>query len=807
MSAPRSVTPQRPCAVCHGHDGCSTTPDGLMLCRRRDGAQPGFRHLGPAQGDRSWHLYRREGDDRNGHHSATPRPSRPPLDWSTRADLFQRNLTVELRQELAQVLGVAEACILGLHVGYMIDDQGGAWTFPEQDGQGNFVGISRRWRDGRKRALPGGRRGLTIPDGWRDRPGPILLPEGASDVLALWSLNLCAVGRPSNMGGVDHLASLLHDLPGDRDIIVLGEHDPKPDGTWPGRDGARHTAQELARRLRRPVQWALPPGGAKDARAWLQAQADGAAADGQSERFMESLQIETIGTETETETETATTQPPEERQPVPDPDSPLVDNGFKNFFVQEIENEKGETKIILVGYAIQVLHAALQRLAGNWPKTANGMLFVEGPNLSPRWMKSSTETFAWIGGRLPTIGQRNGLQWMKGSDKVSEGQFHAFVVQNAEQYEAVEQIPHFPPMPNHYYMHPPLAGGGGAALRELLQRFNPATDADYDLIQTAFMTPFSGTEPGQRPAFLIQAEDEDQHGGRGTGKTTLAELVGRLCGGHVEMRSTDDWDRLVTRLLSPAALTKRVALLDNVKTLRFSWAELEAGITGAVISGRQLYVGEGRRPNTLTYFITLNGANLSKDMAQRCVPVVLKRPERYDAAWEEQTIALIETRRWEIIGDIIALLKAPAPALTKFSRWSTWERAVLSRVADPSECQKVIEERQAAIDEDQTEAEIVRDGFREELKHRGHNPDTEVIWIPSKVAAQIINRIENEDRRPTPRAIIRLYLMSIPELRRSNRAKARGCVWTGPDAAPDATAETIKPAPSPAYYPGGDWMK
>jgi len=29
----------------------------------------------------------------------------------------------------------------------------------------------------------------------------------------------------------------------------------------------------------------------------------------------------------------------------------------------------------------------------------------------------------------------------------------------------------------------------------------------------------------------------------------------------------------------------------------------------------------------------------------------------------------------------------------------TWEKAVLSRVADPSECQKVIEERQAAVDD------------------------------------------------------------------------------------------------------------
>jgi hypothetical protein len=259
------------------------------------------------------------------------------------------------------------------------------------------------------------------------------------------------------------------------------------------------------------------------------------------------------------------------------------------------------------------------------------------------------------------------------------------------------------------------------------------------------------------------------------------------------MRATDDWDRLVTRLLSPAALTKRVALLDNVKTLRFSWAELEAGITAAVISGRQLYVGEGRRPNTLTYFITLNGANLSKDMAQRCVPIILARPPKYDASWEEKTILLIETRRWEIIADIIALLKNPAAPLGRYSRWSLWEQAVLSRVADPSECQRVIEERQGAIDDDQTEADLVADGIREELARRGHNPDTEVIWISSADMARIVNQSENEKHRPYPRAMARLYLLKIPEIRKSNRTHAKGCVWTGSKAEPGVTAVNVHP--------------
>jgi hypothetical protein len=91
-----------------------------------------------------------------------------------------------------------------------------------------------------------------------------MIPEGPSDVLALTAMGIAAIGRPSNTGGVEMLAQLLADLPAERAIVVLGEYDPKPDGKWPGRDGAVKVAEELAARLGRTVFWALPPGGIKD---------------------------------------------------------------------------------------------------------------------------------------------------------------------------------------------------------------------------------------------------------------------------------------------------------------------------------------------------------------------------------------------------------------------------------------------------------------------------------------------------------------------------------------------------------------
>src|SRR5262249_36560151 len=95
-----------------------------------------------------------------------------------------------------------------------------------------------------------------------------LLPEGASNALALTALGLAAVGRPNNRAGVEHLAALLAGLPSGRQAIVVGDFDPKPTGDWPGRDGAVETAAALAARLGPPVHWGLPPEGIKDVRKW-----------------------------------------------------------------------------------------------------------------------------------------------------------------------------------------------------------------------------------------------------------------------------------------------------------------------------------------------------------------------------------------------------------------------------------------------------------------------------------------------------------------------------------------------------------
>jgi replicative DNA helicase len=255
----------------------------LIVCGRRTGDAPGFIYLGQSERDDQWAMYPKEGDPllracEPGHSSrgkingwsVNGEAQSVAVDWQARAQALAPNLTIERRAELATALGLPEACLTAIPLlGFNEDDPfGPCWTFPEVDADGRVVGITRRRRDSRKKAMDGGHRGLTVPDGWREREGSVLLVEGPSDVLAATAMGLAAIGRPSNTGGVEHLVELLKDVPIGRDIYVVGEFDPKQNGAWPGRDGAERTAAKLSAELGRPVYWALPPDGAKDVRKW-----------------------------------------------------------------------------------------------------------------------------------------------------------------------------------------------------------------------------------------------------------------------------------------------------------------------------------------------------------------------------------------------------------------------------------------------------------------------------------------------------------------------------------------------------------
>ena len=305
---------------------------------------------------------------------------------------------------------------------------------------------------------------------------------------------------------------------------------------------------------------------------------------------------------------------------------------------------------------------------------------------------------------------------------------------------AANGLPHYPPMPETYYACRDYQPGDGSALRGLLDRLTPATDIDRDLIQAALMTPFSGIAPGSRPVFLFTADQ-----GRGRGKSTVAKKIIRIAGGAPDVGKDDKMEDIKKRFLSKGGRTLRTGFLDNIKTHRFSWGEFESLVTADTISGWLLYAGEGRRPNTLTWFITLNGASLSTDLAQRCVIIKIGEP-KYSGEWESDIDAYIDAHREAIVSDCIgALMAEPAP-LARFSRWATWEAAVLSRLPEPSDAQQVILERQGAADVEKEEADIIGEFFESELDRLGYSRVKGKVFIPSPVAARWLELATNEKR-------------------------------------------------------------
>jgi hypothetical protein len=145
------------------------------------------------------------------------------------------------------------------------------WIFPERDADGKVIGILRRYYDGDKKRMLGSRSGIVF-DPQEDYAGRdlILIVEGPSDVAAAWSMGLVAFGRPNNLGGSEILAPLIRKrVPENVRIVVLGENDKKPDGSWPGLDGAKKVSAELSRLLGRAIPWTMPPEGFKDLRKWF----------------------------------------------------------------------------------------------------------------------------------------------------------------------------------------------------------------------------------------------------------------------------------------------------------------------------------------------------------------------------------------------------------------------------------------------------------------------------------------------------------------------------------------------------------
>lgn len=549
--------------------------------------------------------------------------------------------------------------------------ENGCVVFPMRDLEGKVTGRKRRRGDntpfaGGQKSMTGkgDHNGLFYPDPFPNS-NPALVVEGEADCVAALSASWSAVVGTAGMNpGKPALEDLQRLLAGRACVLA-----PDPDesgAAWRDKLGQALVAVQ--------ARVDFIPSNGEDLDARLRHEEDKAAA-------LLALVKDAL--------------------PWRSPEALAGESEVANYRMETGVDKNGDPKEYTVAQSIHEIRKQLFGATGEWPRRVGPLLFHDDAG-TVRFLEKHEDLTAWMQ-------ERSALSWRGGSDVsgrslVRRGEFASHLRAKVQDYKAVEELPHEPRLEAHYYAWNPPEGyePTGEHLAELLDFFdNPATPQDAVLIRAMFCTPVWGGSPGRRPAFVILADD------RGFGKTSLAGAVADLCGGPVDLEANDRAEgRLVSRLLSPAALPKRVVRMDNIKGVAES-ALVESLITSRVISGYRLYHGDASRPNTLTFIVTGNALALSRDLAERAYIIRLQRPT-FRAGWEAKLGAFLEEKRNYILADICAALRGEKGEYTTEDRHAEWNAGVLARMtSDPDSVLRLNAERRGECDEDISDAGII----------------------------------------------------------------------------------------------------
>jgi hypothetical protein len=226
----------------------------------------------------------------------------------------------------------------------------------------------------------------------------------------------------------------------------------------------------------------------------------------------------------------------------------------------------------------------------------------------------------------------------------------------------------------------------------------------------------------------------------------LAAIVARLTGGAVDISAGMDAEDIKKRLLNGPDIHRRVVLLDNVKKTKFSDQGIEALITAPEISGHKYFVGGGSRPNLLTWFITMNGPSLSRDLAQRTINIVLKRP-KHTGNWIEQVNSHVATYRDEIVSDVAAFFARERQQISYPTRWGLWESEIASRLADPDAVCSTIRNRENINDDDYQTAQAIEELVYHRLTEDVGYEKTDRVHISNERIAAWVNKAVGDEAK------------------------------------------------------------
>ncbi len=145
-----------------------------------------------------------------------------------------------------------------------------AWAFPMKDGSGKVCGIRLRNETGFKWAVDGSRQGVFLPEPYVRLRDTAFIVEGPTDLAAMLTMGLFAIGRPTCSSGNDIICETIKRLKFKR-AVVVGDNDEMK-----GQEGKRYRpgirgAVALKKDLKVPSVIWIVPSPCKDSREYLQA--------------------------------------------------------------------------------------------------------------------------------------------------------------------------------------------------------------------------------------------------------------------------------------------------------------------------------------------------------------------------------------------------------------------------------------------------------------------------------------------------------------------------------------------------------